>query len=549
MKLYRKFGFLSLLLCALLFAGSAFAAVFPALEKSPVNPRFLKYTETQSTNSGLRRSAGGINRRAGYIPSPLDMSHLRNADYSAFLNRAKGMRGEVFPATYDLRTSNRVTSVKDQGLYGACWTFAALGSAESQYLTQGGGVKDLSEMHMGWFAFKDTVSFKSKASDPLQNGGNNFMSAALLARWTGPVSESDVPYSTRPTLPSTSYLNQLHVQDVFVLGLADDKVTKDVLKKLVRDYGGLSVAYYEDDAYYNSAKYAYFYNGTEDPNHQVLLAGWDDDFPKESFPIVSGDVTHTPQNNGAWLIKNSWGTNWGDNGYFWISYEDSSFRDGAVFIPEETSNYQYVYDYDPLGATMMVGYPSSVAAWASNAFFADRNLDLKAVSFYTTDANVSYEISVYRGVKLGEAISATLALGPQSGSEVFAGYHTVKLKNSVSVAQGERFSVVIKMTNPSSTAYPIAIEAPLEGYSEQATSLIGQSFVSSNGTNWQDLVSEKANNCIKVFASAGTNPNPNPNPNPDPNPDSSGSGGCNSAAVSGFLMLLPAILVIRRCFS
>ena len=544
MSSYRKFGVLSLLLSVMLLAGSAFASVLPSFEKAPINPEFLKYREASSANNGLRRSIGGVNNRGGYIPSPLDMSHLRKADYSAFLERAKGMRGDVFPTAYDLRTLNRVTSVKDQGLYGVCWAFAALGSVESQYLVQGGGAKDLSEMHLGWFAFKDTVSFKSNTPDPLQNGGNNFMSTALLARWTGPASESDVPYSSRPTLPSSAYTNQFHVQDVFVLGLTDDKVTKDVLKKLVTTYGGVSVAYHEDDDYFNSATNAYYYNGDAVQNHQVLLAGWDDNFPKESFPVVSGDTARTPQNNGAWLIKNSWGTEWGDNGYFWISYEDASFRDGAIFIPEATGNYQYIYDYDPLGATMMVGFDSNVA-WASNVFFADRALDLKAVSFYTTDTNVSYEIYVYKNVKAGEATSGTLAL-TQSGSEVFAGYHTVKLSKIVPVSQGGRYSVVIKLTNPSSSAHPIVVENPVDGYSEQARSAIGQSFVSPNGTSWQDIYTADANNCIKVFASAGTDPGPGPGPGPGP--DTSGSGGCNSAAVSGFLLVLPAILVIRRRF-
>ena len=543
MKLSRKFGLLSLVLCALFLAGSAFASVFPSPERAPINPEFLKYQENQSVNDGMRRFTGEIIRQGGYVPSPLDMSHLRNADYSAFLNRAKGMRGEAFPRKYDLRTSNRVTAVRDQGGYGVCWAFAALGSVESQYLVQGGGVTDLSEMHLGWFAFKDGVSFKSNTPDPLQNGGNNFMSAALLARWTGPVSESDAPYSDRPTLPSSSYANQFHVQDVFVLGLTDDRVTKDVLKKLVTTYGGVSVAYYEKDAYFNSLTNAYHYAGTSDPNHQVLLVGWDDDFRKEFFAVQTAGTT-IPRNNGAWLIKNSWGTGWGDNGYFWISYEDTGFRDGAVFIPEATSNYQYIYDYDPLGATMMVGYKNPTA-WASNVFVADRDLDLKAVSFYTADANVSYEISVYRGVKQGDAISGTRVF-TQSGSEVFAGYHTIKLNKSVFVAQGERYAVVIKLMNPSSSVYPLVLEAPVKNYSEQATSKIGQSFISPNGANWQDLAADNANNCIKVFASAGTDPGPGPGPGPGP--DTNESGGCNSAAASGFLLVLPAILVIRRRF-
>ena len=152
---------------------------------------------------------------------------------------------------------------------------------------------------------------------------------------------------------------------------------------------------------------------------------------------------------------------------------------------------------------------------------------------------------MYRGVKQGDAISGTRVF-TQSGSEVFAGYHTIKLNKSVFVAQGERYAVVIKLMNPSSSVYPLVLEAPVKNYSEQATSKIGQSFISPNGANWQDLAADNANNCIKVFASAGTDPGPGPGPGPGP--DTNESGGCNSAAVSGFLLVLPAILVIRRRF-
>ena len=83
---------------------------------------------------------------------PVDLSHLAGADYSRFLQD----RGGPLPASYDLRTEGRVTSVKDVGPYNTSWAFAAIGAAESSYLTQKlGGTPDFSEMHLAWFAYME----------------------------------------------------------------------------------------------------------------------------------------------------------------------------------------------------------------------------------------------------------------------------------------------------------------------------------------------------------------------------------------------------------
>ena len=95
-------------------------------------------------------------------------------------------------------------------------------------------------------------------------------------------------------------------------------INEDLLKNAVKEYGALATSFNYDKKYYNKNNYSYNQNITEEVNHAILLIGWDDNYPKEKFKIH-------PKNDGAWLIKNSWGPNWGDNGCFWISYEDISF--------------------------------------------------------------------------------------------------------------------------------------------------------------------------------------------------------------------------------
>lgn len=58
-----------------------------------------------------------------------------------------------------------------------------------------------------------------------------------------------------------------------------------------------------------------------DGGHAVVIIGWDDNYSRNNF-----NSSNRPKNNGAWLILNSWGTDWGNNGTAWVSYEDEWFN-------------------------------------------------------------------------------------------------------------------------------------------------------------------------------------------------------------------------------
>jgi hypothetical protein len=182
-------------------------------------------------------------------------------------------------------------------------------------------------------------------------------------------------------------------------------------------------------------------------------------------------------------VKNSWGPDWGDKGYFYISYYDSYAGNGSsIFTAENLDNYEYIYQYDPFGWVTSLGYTNPIG-WCANVFTANSEEVLKAVSFYTTDSNSNYEIYIYTNLSSGPTNQA----GPvfsKNGTCLTAGYHTIPLDSEVRLNAGQKFSVVLKLTNPA-YRYTIALEKPKDNWSSKARANSGESFISTVGSPGQ----------------------------------------------------------------
>lgn len=459
-------------------------------ELAPLNPEFVQYQQNLQQKIFLKQ-ATKEGHGLGFIPPPIDLSYLKGQKILQFQGKSSSFD---LPSSYDLRVrddtfpDSRLTSIRDQDGYGTCWAFATYGSMESCLLP--GEDRDFSENNLA-----NLHGFDFDVDD----GGDQFMSTAYLGRWAGPVNESDDPYVAYPDhQPSPSGLTvQKHIQEV--LFLPDRGGSDDNIKWAVVTYGAVFTSMFWDSACYNSTNTAYYYSGENESNHAVCIVGWDDAYPASNFN------TPLPLGNGAFIVRNSWGTDWGEAGYFYVSYYDSNFgKDNAVFNnAEATVNYKDIYQYDPLGLVRNIGYNSNTG-WFSNIFIATGNQFLNAVSFYTAALDSAYEIDIRTGVDVGQPGSGSIA-GIKTGTIAIPGYHTIVLDSSVSLTSGQRFLVVVKLTTPGYN-FPIPIECPEDGYSSQATANPGESFISSKGSDWSDLPTingfENTNVCLKAFTSA-----------------------------------------------
>ncbi len=388
-----------------------------------------------------------------------------------------------YPAYYDLRDHGKVTPVRSQDNYSTCWIHSAMASLESCLLP--GALFDFSENnlanHMG-----SVLDFEGRSDARL--------STAYCARWDGPVLERDDPYPRKGRSPEGLRAVR-HVQEVLYLPDRASPLDNDALKWAVSTYGAVDTAMAFEGDYHNSETFAYY-----SPraglllDHRVTCVGWDDGFPASRFKNV-------PPGDGAFLIKNSWGTDWGDAGYFWISYYDANYGQGmAVFNGAESAdNYDAIYQYDALGWSRSLGFGTDTA-WFASRFHCAGSGTVRAVSFYTTVPGSSYEVRV-----AGRVADVAAAPVAAAGDVTVGGYHTVTLLTPAAVADGSVFVVAVRLTSPGRDD-PIPLEAPGDLISPRAAR--GQSYISPDGVSWKDLTTRPgfaaANVCLKAFVDSST---------------------------------------------
>ncbi|MDD2775368.1 MAG: lectin like domain-containing protein [Gallionella sp.] len=478
--LVRLFALLGLLIS---FSSQSIAAsAQPSV--APPNPDFVQYIANPQAFHPLLQGVSGVNA-TGHLPSPIDRSHMTGKQPIVKSNLMMGGPGNVSvsPIAFDLRTTGFVSPVRDQGACGSCWTFGSTGSLESNMLVAASGVPDFSENHLN---VRHGFDWAPCA------GGNSDISTAYMTRWgnvpayaAGPVYETDDPYTSTVATSIAGLSPRRHLQEVLHLPNRLNATDNANWKYALQTYGAAYISYhselqgYTNSVYWNSATSAYYYNGALAGNHAVTLIGWDDNYAASNFSTP-------PPGNGAFILKNNWGTLWGAAGYFYVSYYDLSLANATVFVnPQSATNYTRSYSYDPFGQVGTMGY-GTASAWGSNVFTSVAGETLQAVSFYTSALNSGYEVSIYTNV-LTDPSTGVLEGGAVNtiGTTPYAGYHTVTLSRPVTLVAGQKFAVVVKFTTPGYN-FPIPTEGRYIGYDSAATALPGESYISSTGVTWTE---------------------------------------------------------------
>ena len=388
--------------------------------------------------------------------------------------------GEYLPDKYDMRENGRVTPVRDQGVYGTCWAFASLGALETILMPREENIYSV-----------DHMSMNNSFSLDISEGGEHGMSISYLASWKGPVLDKDDPYGDEKT---DSHLQAVkHLEEAIIIKNRDDEAIKSAIFK----YGGVETSLYlempyggEYSDYYNSDTGSYFYNGDLQPNHAVVLIGWDDSYPKELF-------SHKPDKDGAFICKNSWGEEFGNDGYFYVSYEDVNICQETVIYSKlkDANDFDNIYQSDILGWVGQIGFKQD-SAYFANCYTAGHKEDLSAVSFYATGPDTTFSVYIVRHFKDKKSLNDRMLVG--EGQTRYAGYYTVEFDEGIPLDEGEKFAVIVSINTPGSER-PIAIECDDGKRTDNINLDDGEGYMSLYGEVWRRAEKEGCNICLKAF--------------------------------------------------
>lgn len=371
--------------------------------------------------------------------------------------------------------------VRSQGEYGTCWALSAVSAMEAALLP---------EKHMVFSA--DHMSLNNAFTMDVNLGGDCEMTMAYLSGWQGPVLEEEDPYGDGYSPEGLS--PAVHVQEIQVCRQADG----DWIKEMVSRYGAVQTSLFmsrrttaSTELYYNERSASYYYPWRQDKNHDVVILGWDDTYSRFNFLQV-------PETDGAYICQNAWGSDFGEDGIFYVSYADANIGSVNVVYSriENADNYNRIYQTDDCGWQAVQGF-NSETCWFANVYTAKSREELAAVGFYATAPGTCYEVYLVRNFAGSRSFGRREYL--QGGILENEGYYTIDLKRPRELSSGERFAVAVKVVTPGNTN-PVAVEYQADQYTRNVTTEGKEGYLSPNGRIWQNTEERYGTNvCLKAY--------------------------------------------------
>lgn len=234
---------------------------------------------------------------------PINWNDVEKADplSQGDLSEVEGKPGPALPAAFDWRTSGGVTSVKDQGNCGSCWAFGAAGQLEALNKIYKGTTLDLSEQFI-----------VSCETDNYGCDGGYMDRVYNFLKSTGVPDESCFPYKALELACSnrcTDWASRVKKISSWSW-VCKSRPNTNTIKNAVYSSGPITASFdvYNDFFSYSSGCYKHV-TGAYAGGHSVLVVGWTAD--------------------GCWIVKNSWGPGWGEQGYFKIKFGDCNFGNSS----------------------------------------------------------------------------------------------------------------------------------------------------------------------------------------------------------------------------
>ena len=421
-----------------------------------------------------------------------------------------------YPPRFDLRQQGIYLQVKQQR-YGDCWAFATIDMLQIGAQLQGiSGVEELSERHLVYYTYHSVSGNRGQqegegtafmdggnAEKCFVYGGKYDYAIRTLGSYVGAVEENIYPYvQAQEALPDSvnaAYEGAaLRLINAYIINTYDH----NAIKQKILEYGSVGITYYSGLEYYNYHTAAQYCPTPTRADHAVVIIGWDDSYSKENFK-------EKPADDGAWLVKNSWGTIFGKEGYFWLSYEDASIASRA-YVMDVTGidTFDNIYQCDntllddQVKGEGSLGLANSYVVGEEGAFYEK----LDAISIAVPTGNLEYSLQIYQetdGSMYGNPDRGTPLLSvPASGWLDTPGLHTIEIEEDIQVPPNSRVAIVLLLQGEHPAIYTDATRTNMYTICNS----VGGEGVSyyKSGDIWVDYgLAENKNFRIKLFTNNG----------------------------------------------
>ncbi|MBQ7699136.1 MAG: hypothetical protein IJT49_02200 [Clostridia bacterium] len=340
---------------------------------------------------------------------------------------------DELPAKY---VTDIKTPVLDQKNDPLCWAYSCsdqlnINAVKNGYAENGKTV--FSAPMMARAEFDGTEHRHSRGSAWYRcYGGNDY---ALMAAISGKglLYNSDYPTvdDALNAPESALYSGNAYVDDIRILETTDmsRKERTEAVKRLIIEYGSVNADVFVGD--YNkvtSVARILTYDNSK-ASHVILLVGWD-------------DTKYTDTGTGAFLMKNTWGESWGDNGYAWISYNSEfgrNFYAANVVVDEDT---RVLTHTETIYASGNSYDASKSESGAVNVFEIDEKMTICKAGIYTDKPSSEICVRVYKNLSDISKISSASPDAAASGTAYCEGYYTLDLNRQIDVKENDTVTVL-----------------------------------------------------------------------------------------------------------
>lgn len=479
------------------------------------------------------------------MPRMYEIETFNNTNYNARNRRLKSslISSKLMisnSGSYDLREDINI-SVRDQGITGQCWAISTNSAIETNIEKTTAKTSPLFSARYTEYATSKTFLDKINPNSynrELGAGGFAEIALGLYTSGRGPVLEDDLPFEDNEDKINFSEIENLETQKqieeyvrfpgiyktylngkVVYMDGANKTYTQDQvneirnqIKEHIMTYGAVVSQTYGVGGvtglarqYYNNTEQvmkstAYFCNKPSVmADHQITIIGWDDNYEVTNF-----NSNCRPTTPGAYIVLNSWGEGFGENGVYYISYEDCLIERSILGIKSTKDiDYDNIYQYDELGNNYVIAVSGDI--YGANVFERNDTSKEELLTEISLSCLVDTKCDVYVNAEDGE-LNSTKLKKVKSNLELKNGYHTIKFEEPIELT-GDKFVIALKYISDEFGASYIALEYPDTAYWATATAKRGQSYMSMELENWEDMmdlstdtiVPPNSNLCIKAF--------------------------------------------------